>query len=111
MSPIEDERIEVLSRARAYLISGEFEKVERLADLKIRIANRLSKSGANAVSDAVKGELRRNEAMLNAAREGLKAAKHRVAQIRTAAGKISYYGTNGQRTEVQTGGPTFQHRA
>ncbi len=106
-------RIETILQAeRAALRAGSFDALEKIAPIKASIVPHLM-SGKLATGHLTR--LRhiaaRNEAMLAASMEGVRAAATRLAQIREALEPLNTYSQDGERQKLGRGKAKVERRA
>ena len=85
-----------LMRERAALLAGDFAALARLEDEKSALV-----AAAGALDDRrIRDLADRNNVLLRAAGEGLKAAQARLADLRDAKHGFSTYGADGSRRDA-----------
>lgn len=96
--PLLDKIAEVLTR-------GDF---TALAALEETLRARMAAGGISGAALARKAE--RVTALLEAARQGLRAAQRRLAEIRAADNGVATYDGQGRRQEISTAASTMHRR-
>lgn len=103
----------LLEEEKALLLAGRVEAVAELEPRKLQLAESLVGQEAaepTALAD-LQQKARRNEALLEASRNGLIAAGARLRDIRKAALNLDTYNKNGDLTNLQRTAPSFERRA
>lgn len=92
----------VLREEQSLLLNGEFERLESLIDRKTKLSARLAQDRPDLSASAYKHlaeRARQNEALLESARRGLKAALHQLRQPVQQADQTTY-SKSGQRNSL-----------
>ena len=93
----------LLNQERAVLVEG---KLEELAGLLTRKTSLIEALGKNAVEGTIipaslKQKAERNQALLEAAQEGLKQVSKRLATIRNLHGRLQTYDADGRTLTIE----------
>ena len=103
----------LLEREKSLLMKGEIEAVADQAPRKEALVEELRAAGP--LSDGDLARLReaanRNSALLEASREGFKAALARLREIRKAMLQLDTYGRDGNLTNLREAAPRVEKRA
>jgi len=102
---------DILDRERGMILSGRVADLARLADDKSRILHDLGDLRDPGRLDHVARLARRNQALLAAAAQGIRDVRDRLSDIRTTAGTLATYSSDGQRQTNDTLKISFERRA
>lgn len=94
----------ILDEERACLLSGNLEKLSAISDEKSDLIGHIdqkSQTPANAEVRRVLEKAGRNAQLLAHARDGLRAALTRLAEIRTIQNGLETYGPSGDRLRLK----------
>lgn len=101
----------LLERERQAILSGRLEDLSALPSEKAWLLDRLSGlRDADRLRHLVR-QARRNQALLEAAGQGLRDIRERLSEIRRAAGTLDVYSQNGERQSVSTATGLVTRRA
>lgn len=101
----------VLHRERRLLRSGDLDGLDGLLDEKERCLARAAEIRDPETLRGLRSLAERNQALLKAAAEGLRAAGIRLAQLREGIGSLSTYSEDGDRTGPAPRSSTLERRA
>ncbi len=96
---------EILDEEREALLRGDLEKLSALLVPKetlIEAMNSIPQADLNAVR-ILDGKVRRNQALLDGALEGIRSVAHRMARLRDVKGALETYGADGKRHDIPLG--------
>lgn len=102
---------DLLDRERRMILSGRVADLPRLADDKARILRDLGALRDAGRLERLAGLGRRNQALLDAAAQGIRDVRDRLSEIRATAGTLATYSSDGQRQTTATVTRTFERRA
>lgn len=101
-----------LDRERRILRTGRITELATLAEDRERALAALDAVRGNGpVLQRLRSEVRRNNAMMESAASGLRAAIKRISDLRAAAGPIGSYSAQGERCEIGSTAPRFERKA
>lgn len=111
--PALEHLIDLLEQERSLLIKGEIEALARQTKRKEELVEQLRSAGPLPTEDLSRlRELAdRNAALLDASRNGLRAASSRLTEIRKAMLQLDTYGRDGALTNLRTARPNVEKRA
>lgn len=97
-----DELGDLLDAERVHLLAGDFDRLERLAEQKEGLIERLSaRDGDAPARDAALGplreKLRRNSALLKSAEDGVRAVRARLRDMAEVEASLTTYSATGER--------------
>ena len=103
----------LLEREKSLLMKGEIEAVAQQVEQKEALVEELREAGPLPDSDLsrLRDMANRNAALLEASREGLKAAVSRLREIRKAMLQLDTYGRDGNMTNLRETAPRVEKRA
>lgn len=103
----------LLEVERLAILSADFDGLSRIADEKETVIERLKNaSGLRAVEmDRLKKLQVENNALLNAAREGIVQVHRRLGSVRKNASELATYSATGQRNTVLSNSAKFERKA
>ncbi|KMW59220.1 hypothetical protein AIOL_004201 [Candidatus Rhodobacter oscarellae] len=94
---------DLLTRERAAILSGEYERLEGLAVEKERLVNALAKTRVDPdVLTRLREQTERNGILYDAMRAGIGSALDRLRAMREPRPGLSTYDQSGQKTEMAT---------
>jgi hypothetical protein len=101
-----------LSRERSALRNGRLEDLPGLLQEKEDLLAELSLHGLpHAELSALAEDARKNQTLAGAARDGVSAARERIAQIVNGAGPIRSYAPDGRATAIGAAQPRTERKA
>lgn len=103
-----DELLDLLHRERVFLLGGELDRLDRIVPLKSTLAERIVAAGSKHDLAEVLPQLRRNETLLDASRDGLVAARERIQHLRRRIDRLSVYKADGLRTDISLANPSLK---
>jgi hypothetical protein len=109
-----DEMADLLAEENRLIRAADFAALARIAGLKAGLVARLEAAERPAAAGAlarIGTAARDNMRLLDAARQGLRAAQLRIAAIRGAAGRLSLYDDRGRAVSIATAAAGFERRA
>lgn len=104
--------LRVLDDERAALLRGDYADLDKLAPTKQKLLARLGEQALSATNmKRVALAIRRNQALLAAAIEGMRAAKGRMEGLRQQRSSFSTYDKTGQRQLVDAQRSVIERKA
>lgn len=101
-----------LDREREILRTGQIGKLASLAEERERALATLDAAKGNGpLLQKLRSDVRRNNALMQAAASGLRAAIKRISDLRAATGPIGSYSAKGERLEIGASAPTVERKA
>ena len=95
----------LLEQERVALTDGDFDVLQRLGPDKERLLQLLPQlHGTPARMQAIANQIHRNQALLNAAMRGVKAAKMKILGRKDGDAGSIIYGRNGEVSHMKSGG-------
>ena len=102
---IVEEALELLARERALFLTGDYEKIPQVSGQKISVLERIEDAipfapqtrATIAVIEELVIASRRNEEIIQAARQGLAHARRRISSIREARRGVVAYAEDGSQ--------------
>jgi hypothetical protein len=108
-----DDALELIENERVAILTGNFARLGQLLPLKEKLVadmqNNMSLTQAHA-AELSKLSLR-NNALLNAAREGIRSVTKRLAHIHAAKTSLSTYDRSGKISPINTSGGKLEWKA
>ena len=101
----------VLLRERRLLRAGDLGGLHGLLDEKSRCLSRAAEIRDRETLRGLRALADRNQALLHAAAQGLRAATSRLAELRQGLGALSTYGADGGRKGLPKPESKLEHRA
>lgn len=104
---------ELLKVERLAILSADFERMERIADKKEAVIERLKNTSGFGVDalDRLKKLQIENNALLNASREGIVQVNRRLGSVRKNASELATYSASGEKSTVVTNSAKFELKA
>jgi hypothetical protein len=101
-----------LERERRILRNGQITELADLAEDREKALALLGAARGNGpVLQRLRSEVDRNNALMEAAASGLRAAIKRISDLRAASGPIGSYSAKGERLEIGSNSPTVERKA
>jgi flagellar biosynthesis/type III secretory pathway chaperone len=93
---------DLLDQERAAMLEGDLEKIARTLDLKQSLIERLNRldMADRATLEALNAKVERNQSLLNAALEGIRAVARRLATMRRIRSSLDTYDANGRKKVI-----------
>ena len=101
----------LLAQERAAILSGEFDTIDALAPKKADLMTALVGHADITKLRELEITVRHNQSLLQAAIEGVKVARKRLADIQDAQDRLSVYSPQGVQTIKKTTGLELSKRA
>lgn len=102
----------ILDEERSALLKGDYVDLDRLAPEKQKMLAKLPELGlSEGYMQRVAHAVRRNQALLAAAIDGMRAAQGRMSTLREQRSSFSTYDKSGQRQNVGTGQSVIERKA
>lgn len=106
-----DALTDLLEQERAALLSGDIDKLARLAPHKERVLQSLDATDRPAL-DALHGKALRNQELIDSALQGIRDVTDRLQAMRAARRSLETYDSHGHRRSIEaTVRPTVEKRA
>lgn len=105
--------LELLEQERSFLLDGNIVGLANLGQRKDELVVSLTRR-EDLESDTLallQKKVRRNHALLDAARSGLEAARDRILQIRKATQRLNTYTAGGAIRDLKTTVPSVERRS
>lgn len=96
---------DLLEEERAALLTGDLEKVGRLFDRKEGLIEELSQleQFEARTLNTLQDKMKRNQALLDSALEGIRAVAGRLAALRRVRSTLDTYDSNGAKRSIKIG--------
>lgn len=102
----------LLDEERGALLRGDYADLDRLAPAKQVLLTRLPGSAAGEdIMRRVAHTIRRNQSLLAAAIDGMRAAKTKMVDLRDRRSSFTVYDKSGLRQTVSDARPVVEHKA
>ncbi len=102
----------LLEEERAAILSGAFLEISRVSAAKERLLEKLTEVPVPLADlRRIAAEVSRNQSLLSAAIDGVRAVADRMGALRRARDGFETYGPGGDRARVGAGRPTFERKA
>lgn len=101
-SEVIDALDDVLDTEREALLTGDLDQVGRLLERKEALIDRLSQleKGELTALDALNGKVKRNQALLDHALQGIRSVAQRLATLRRVRSSLDTYDERGSRQTI-----------
>ena len=105
---------DLLEAERRALLSGDLEQLTRMFEDKKALVEALNEAEHRDLEAlrSLDGKLRRNQALLDGALEGIRSVARRMAALRRIRGSLDTYGSDGKRRSISVEpDPSVEKRA
>ncbi len=102
----------LLAEEHAAILTGNFADISRLSSVKEKLLAALTVTEVPLVDlRRISAEVSRNQTLLSAAIDGVRAVNDRMTELRRARDGFEIYGPSGHRSKVGAGRPAFERKA
>lgn len=104
--------LRLLEAERAEILAGRFDSLDDLTRRKLQHLGELPRwTVGRARLRAIAAQLQRNQALLDAAIGGARAARSRLLTVAGKAGTLTTYSSDGRRSEITAPGGALRKKA
>ncbi len=103
--------IGVLAQEREAILTGDFDSIDRLVSEKTELIEQIEPKGDRKQLRSVFAAVEHNQALLQAAIEGVKRARERLEAVRDVQTSLSVYSPWGMQTITDANGATLSKKA